>query len=64
MTVKAATVEQAVEAYINALDFLIGAIVAQSRYPLDQGVRLQYQKGREDLRQTIISLLMLIDIID
>jgi len=64
MTVKAATVERAIETLLNAIDGLTGAVLAKQRYPLDVGMQAQYETARAELRESIISLLMLIEVID
>jgi hypothetical protein len=64
MSVKAATVERAVEDLITAFDHMVAVIMCELRYPLDEGMRKQSDAGRAQLREALIKLLMLIEVID
>lgn len=64
MQVKVKTVEAAVSNIIDGMDALCAAVVAESRNPMDVGNRFQVDAVKQQLKQAVLKLLMLIDIID
>ena len=64
MKVKAKTVEECVANIIDGMDALCAAVVAESRHPMDVGNRFQVDAVKSQLKQALLRLLMLIDIID
>ena len=58
------TIERSVQDLIDATDDLIGAVIAEIRYPMDTGMRMQTKSCRDALREAWIRHLIVCGLVE
>lgn len=58
------TIERTVQDIIDATDDLIGAVIGEIKYPMDQGMRMQSKSCRAHLREAWIRHLIVCGLVE